>query len=123
VYHVRIRRQARPGARWQALAEADAPSELPAVEGAEGDQISVRVGLPPGADVRLFVGSVLVGSSLPGDHVLPFDPDDSDGDGPPPLACRGRLFADWVGQTDLTIESATSSSRSSAATRSTPASA
>lgn len=106
MYRVRIRRQTRPGERWLTLAETRAelsvPVDLSLGEAAEIDLVAVRVVAPIGDAVRLLVGSVVVASSVPGERVLPFDPDDSEDE--PALACRGRLFADGVGQTELRIE-------------------
>lgn len=98
---VRIRHQPHPRERWTTLVEAETAAEHSPVIAAEGDLLVVQVYAPVDTDVRVLVGSVLVASSIPDDRALPMHPDDSEDR---PLACRGYLLADWVGQTELTLE-------------------
>lgn len=109
-FHIAVRRK-RPGQPWQPLAEVEAepgrPALLPEGEASESDELRVRVSPTlddPGLALRLRVGSVLAASSVAADRVLPFSHDDVDGEGVAPLSCKGRLLADWVGVTELTLE-------------------
>src|SRR5207302_253295 len=110
MFRIKIRQQKRPGERWQRLAEATTDLSqvviLPNAEASESDLLSVQI-VPPGERVpaiRIFVGSVLVASNLPRDRVILIDSDDATEEDIPPLVCKGRLFADWVGLTELIIE-------------------
>ncbi len=110
MFTITIRRQKRPGERWQPVGEATVapagPAKLPEAEASESDVLRVQVAAPPDAApaVRVRVGSVLVASTIPADRVALLDHDDADGAGAPPLVCRGRFLADWVGLTELTVE-------------------
>jgi hypothetical protein len=110
MFTITIRRQKRPGERWQPVGEATvapaSPARLPEAEASESDVLRVQVIAPPDAApaVRVRVGSVLVASTIPADRVALLDHDDADGADAPPLVCRGRFLADWVGLTELTVE-------------------
>ncbi len=106
-----IRKQAHPGERWRVLGEPPAtdlsqPIRLADAEAAESDLLSLRIYPPAGCApaVRVYVGSVLVASTITQDRVLGIDHDDSSDAEVPPLVCRGRLLADWVGLTELAID-------------------
>src|SRR5262245_49794388 len=102
-----IRQRSGPADRYRLLVEAvtepSRPVTLPPAAVSESDQFSVRVFVSGYAAVRVFVGSVLVASSLGSDRVLLMDHDDTQ-EADPPLICRGRLFADWVGLTELVVQ-------------------
>ena len=57
---------------------------------------------PPPA-IRIFVGSVAVASTIPTDRVAAIEYEDSP-DAEDVLACRGKFFVDWVGNTELLVK-------------------
>src|SRR5262249_24893328 len=69
---------------------------LAGAEASESDRLSLQIYPPPGGApaIRVFVGSVLVASTLPTDRAVPIDDDDASEGGAPPLVCRGKLLAD-----------------------------
>jgi hypothetical protein len=109
MFRIRIQ-QRRPGERWRFLGDATTdlakPLKLADTQMSESDLVSVQIEVPPGnvPAVRLRVGSVLVASSIATDRVRRIDYDDASEAEAPPLVCRGKLLADWVGLTELTVE-------------------
>lgn len=107
---IRIQIQQRSEGPWEVLGEASvdlaSPRRLSAATVPESAVLLLRV--YPAKDtpiaLRFFVGSVLVASSVPADRVLPIEEDYRDGSPEPSWVCKGRLLADWVGQTELTVE-------------------
>jgi hypothetical protein len=106
---ITIGQRKNPGEAWRSLADVTAeplrPALLAAAEAAESDLLSFRFFRKAGPPIaiRILVGSVVVASTLRTDRVALIDYDDDEG-GFPPLACRGRFLADWVGLTDLVVE-------------------
>lgn len=103
-----IRRKAGLREPWHPFGEATAwagvPVMLPHTTVTENDHLSFQF-LLPGTDpcsLRLFVGSILIASTLPTDRVVPIEEADFDA-GQPPLTCRGKFFADWAGLTELAV--------------------
>ncbi len=109
MFRIKIRHQKR-GEKWQPLADATtdlaAPVRLADATASESDVLSFQFYPPPGSNpaLRVSVGSVLVASSIPTDRVHPINYDDASEADDPPLVCRGKLLADWVGLTELVVE-------------------
>lgn len=57
--------------------------------------------------LRLYLGNVLVASSLDDDHVSDFHVPDTDS-GVEQLVCRGKFLEDWIGHSILRLEATTS---------------
>jgi hypothetical protein len=107
---IKVRHKKGPGGPWIALgdvtASPSAPANLPPAPAAESDLFSLQL-IPEAGDrpaIRIFVGSVLAASTLGVDRVVVIDYDDDSDSAPPPLVCRGKLLADWVGITELVVQ-------------------
>jgi hypothetical protein len=106
---ITVGQRTNPGDPRHILADVTAapsrPTVLRAAEAAESDVLSFRffAAVTPPPAIRILVGNVVVASTLRTDRVTLIDYEDSDA-GSPPLGCRGRFLADWVGLTELVIE-------------------
>ncbi len=110
MFRIKIRQQTRPGERWHTLADVTTdlaqPTRLADIIAAESDLLALQVFAPPGSTpaIRLFVGSVIVASSVATDRAHAIEYDETSEADVPPLVCRGRFLADWVGLTELAVE-------------------
>ena len=108
---MKVRILAKAGtARWRTLAEQRLEDRraltLPHQTAGEGDDVRFTLAdfpeTPPG--IRVFVGSVLVASTLSADRVSLIEIDDVGETDAAPLTCRGKFFSDWVGNTRLLVK-------------------
>jgi hypothetical protein len=104
---VRVKPKSGP---WRSIADAvlDRVRTLTLSPSSVGEEDEVRLIIQPGTAaapaIRVYVGAVLVASSIVADRVL-FIKDDGGSDAdPPPLVCNGDIFADWMGITELVVE-------------------
>jgi len=110
MFRIKVRQQRHPGERWHLLADASVdlskPVSLANIEASESDHLSLQIYPPIDSTpaIRVFVGTVLVASSIPADHAVPIDYDDANEADVPRLVCRGKLLADWAGITELVIQ-------------------
>lgn len=110
MFRIKIRKQERPGERWLPIADETTdlskPIKLVNHDASESDRLSLQIYPPADSTpaIHVFVGSVLVASSIPADRVAPIDYDDANEADVPSLSCRSKLLADWVGITQLVIE-------------------
>ena len=106
---VKVHRKRGNGERPRLIAEAVAsrlhPTTLPTAEATESDFFTIQFGIPDALPpaIRVFVGTVLVASTIPTDRAIAIDYPDESVESSPPLECRGRLLADWVGLTELVV--------------------
>ena len=105
---VKVRHKPGTAGKWKPLVDAALdhakPHTYPLAEASEGDVFSLS--FTPDADppaFRVFVGTVLVGSTIPTDRVLPIDYSAESEADTPPLVCQGRILANCVGFTELTV--------------------
>jgi hypothetical protein len=108
--HIRLRERDRPGGRWVTLFDGD-PGETGAAAGPftleEGSELALTLipDDPAGFEARIFVGDVLVASTLRKDRPeFPLRPHAEAEGTAEAVACRGRLLRDWAGQTQLRVE-------------------
>ncbi|MFQ3650675.1 MAG: DUF2357 domain-containing protein [Gemmataceae bacterium] len=106
MYRLRIRRQGESGIGWDPFLRAtiesvDRPQTHPEVNTHENDRLDIQLRTPVGTDVRLYVERVLVASTLLTDRVLLLSA--IEGGSNPTLVCRGRLFSDAIGPTEMQL--------------------
>lgn len=96
--------------KWRTTAELETDCErsvtLPPASVAETDDVCLmfvpRTGISPA--IRVYVGTVLVASTVKADRVLLITDDGGSDADPSPLICFGQLFADWMGITELVVQ-------------------
>lgn len=105
-----LRVKPKSGNRWRSITEVelDTTRTLTIAPTSVGEEDEVRFQFQPTTAttpaIRVYVGAVLVASTIGSDRVLPIKDDGGSASDPPPLVCNGGVFADWMGLTELDIQ-------------------
>ena len=106
-FTVRVKPKSGP---WRSLAESvlarGRTFTLPPSSVGEEDEVRCKF-QPDGSfspAIRVYVGTVLVASTLVTDRVILIKDDGSSEEELPPLVCNGEIFANWMGITELVFE-------------------
>jgi hypothetical protein len=84
---------------WSSVEHLERPETHEPIASNESEIIKVHLRAPVGTDARLHVDRALVASTILTDRVVLFST--TEGGGNPALICRGRLFSDSIGPTEM----------------------